>query len=396
MELIEELLTRGVANIIPSKEELEKKLRSGKTLNIYIGIDPTVNKIHLGHTVALRKLQLFAELGHQVTFLIGDFTTLVGDTSDKESERPILTKEEIEENFKEYKQQAKRILDFTKVTIKHNSQWLKDLNFAEIIHLTQQFSVNDFIGRELIRKRLHEGKRIRLDEVLYPIMQGYDSYVMNTDLQLGGTDQTFNMQAGRTLQKILRQKESFVMTNEFLSGTDGRKMSKSWGNAIWLTDTPKDIYAKTMAINDDLIIEYFTLGTNLAMDQVKSIQTQLNEEKNPMKIKKQLAYQIVKELHSENDAQKAQDEFEKTVQRKELPEKIEQIELSSIGNNTVNEDLLLKLNLVDSKNEAKRLFQQGAVTLNNEKIRDSHQPNIIKNNSILKIGKRKIVKFITT
>jgi tyrosyl-tRNA synthetase len=190
MNDIDELLTRGVANIIPGKDELKKALESGKKLNIYLGIDPTSTKIHLGHAVPLRKLQKLAELGHNVTFLIGDFTALIGDTSDKDSERPILTSAEIEENFKTYKKQAEKLVDFSKITVRKNSEWLSKLGYKEILQLTQKFSLNDFISRELIRKRLAEGKRVRLDEVNYPLMQGYDSYFMDTDLQIGGTDQT--------------------------------------------------------------------------------------------------------------------------------------------------------------------------------------------------------------
>ena len=201
MDKIEELLTRGVSNIIPGKKELEKVLRSGKKLNIYLGIDPTATKIHLGHAVNLRKLQLFVELGHNVSFLIGDFTTKVGDSSDKESERPILTDEEIEKNWQTYKQQASKILDFSKAKVVHNSEWLSKLNFADIIKLCQQFTLNDYISREIMKKKLESGVSIRLDEVLYPIMQGYDSYFMDTDIQVGAADQTFNMQAGRSLQK---------------------------------------------------------------------------------------------------------------------------------------------------------------------------------------------------
>lgn len=393
MELIEELLTRGVANIIPNKEELEKKLRSGTTLNIYIGIDPTATKIHLGHAVALRKLQILAELGHKVTFLIGDFTALVGDTSDKEGERPVLTPEEIENNFKEYKKQAEKVLDFSRVTIRHNREWLQTLTFNDLIKLTQQFSVNDFISRELIRKRLDEGKRVRLDEVLYPMMQGYDSYFLDTDLQLGGTDQTFNMQAGRTLQKTLRNKESFVMTNEFLSGTDGRKMSKSWGNAIWLDDSPSDMYAKAMAINDELILEYFILGTNVPMKKIEEIKEHLERGDHPLNIKKELAHQLVKELYSIPEAEQAQLTFEKTVQNRELPTEISEIQLSADDEEYVSEQLLVDLNLASSKAEAKRLFQQGGVEYNGKKIMDIHQETKIENDSILKIGKRKIVKL---
>jgi len=256
MKQIEELLTRSVANIISNKNVLAGKLMSGKKLNIYLGIDPTSTKIHLGHAVVLRKLNQFALLGHNVTFLIGDFTALIGDTSDKTSERPALTIKEIEENFKTYKKQAEKILDFSKIKVRYNSEWLKKLTFEDILKLTQHFSVGDFVGRELIRKRLSENKRVGLHEFLYPVMQGYDSYSMNTDLQVGGTDQTFNMQAGRTLIKDIRNKESFVLTTTILEGTDGRKMSKSWGNAIWLDDMPSDMYIKIMAIKDELISNY--------------------------------------------------------------------------------------------------------------------------------------------
>lgn len=204
---MEEILTRGVTNIIPNKPGLEKALKSSKKLNIYLGIDPTATKIHLGHAMPLRKLQAFADLGHNITFLIGDFTALIGDTSDKDSERPSLTPEEIKENFETYKSQAEKILDFSKINVKFNSEWLSKLSFEEIIKLCQNFSVGDFVSRELIKKRLIEGKRVGLHEFMYPVMQGYDSYFMDTDVQIGGADQVFNMQAGRTLQKALRNRK---------------------------------------------------------------------------------------------------------------------------------------------------------------------------------------------
>ncbi len=299
MDKIDELLTRGVANIIPNKNVLLGKLRAGKKLNVYLGIDPTSTKIHLGHTVPLRKLQAFTRLGHNVTFLIGDFTALIGDTSDKDSERPALTIKEIQENFKTYKKQAEKLLDFSKVKIEYNSKWLKKLSYEEILKLSQHFSANDFLSRELIKKRLSEGKHVGLHEFSYPVMQGYDSYILNTDLQIGGTDQTFNMQAGRTLIKDLKNKESFVLTTPLLEGADGRKMSKSWGNAIWLEDNPNDMYTKVMTINDDLIIQYFTLATNLPLSKISDYEKKLKKE-NPINIKKELAYQIVKELHNQN------------------------------------------------------------------------------------------------
>jgi len=330
MDKIEELLTRGVANIIPGKKELEKVLRSKKKLNVYLGIDPTATRIHLGHSVVLRKLEAFVQLGHNVTFLIGDFTALIGDASDKDKERPILTPEEIRKNFQTYRQQAQKILDFSKVKIKYNSEWLKKLDYIKIIKLCQMFSLNDFISRELIRKRLDQAKKIGLHEVLYPVMQGYDSYFMNTDIQLGGADQTFNMQAGRTLQKIIRNKESFIITNMYLEGTDGRKMSKSWGNAIWLDENPNDMFAKVMAIKDDLILEYYTLATNVSLSEIAKVKSKLNTSGNPLNIKKDLAEIIVRDLWDSRKAKQAKTTFEKVVQEKETSEDIPVFEYSGI------------------------------------------------------------------
>lgn len=317
MDKVEEILTRGVANIIPGKDELKNKLKSGDKLNIYLGIDPTAPHIHLGHAVPLRKLQLLAEMGHNVTLLIGDFTALVGDTSDKESERPILTEEEIQQNLQTYKSQAEKILDFSKIQIRHNSEWLSSLTYKDVLKLKRHFSLNDFITRELIKKRLDQGKRIRFDETEYPVMQGYDSYYLDTDIQLGATDQTFNMQAGRTLQKALRNKESYIIANGYLDGTDGRKMSKSWGNAIWLDDSSTDMYAKVMAIKDDLIIQYFTLATSISSEDIQKIDEELKNGGHPMQIKKKLAHQIVSELYSEEEATKAAQAFENVVQKDE-------------------------------------------------------------------------------
>lgn len=382
MNEYEELLTRGVANIIPGKNQLFGKLASGKKLNIYLGIDPTSTKIHLGHAVPLRKLNEFAKLGHNVTFLIGDFTALIGDTSDKDSERPSLTSKEIEENFKTYKKQAEKILDFSKVKIRYNSEWLKKLSYEEILKLTQHFSANDFLSRELIKRRLSEGKRVGLHEFSYPVMQGYDSYFMDTDLQIGGTDQTFNMQAGRTLQKDLRKKESFVLTTTILEGTDGRKMSKSWGNAIWLDDNRNDMYAKVMAVPDEFLLNYFLLATNLEISEIKKYEARLKKKENPINIKKELAFEIVKELHGEKLAKDAQKEFEKVVQHKEIP--ADMIELPVKDKFTITETLITG-DFVESKSEAKRIVNQGGVMLNSKTIKD---PNSIIENGILRVGRR--------
>lgn len=392
MDKVEELLTRGVANIIPNIGALEKALDSGKKLNVYLGIDPTATQIHLGHAVPLRKLKELSGLGHNVTFLIGDFTALIGDTSDKDSERPVITKKQIEENFKTYKEQAGKIVDFSKVKVKHNSQWLKKLDFEEIIKLCQHFSFGDFAGRELVRKRLGSGSKVNLHEALYPVMQGYDSYFMDTDLQLGGTDQTFNMQAGRTLQKDLRNKESFIMANVFLTGTDGRKMSKSWGNAIWLTDSPEEMFGKVMSLSDDLIVEYFTLATNAPTQRIDEIEKKLNSGENPMVLKKELANIIVSELHSKEAAQKVQKDFESVFQKGETPKNILEIKSDKPSINIL--DFLVKNSFTASRSQAKRLLKEGALELEGQTIRNEKIE--LSSSQILKIGKKKFIKIIVS
>jgi tyrosyl-tRNA synthetase len=389
MDKIDEILNRGTANVIPSKELLEKELKSGRKLNIYLGIDPTFTQLHLGNAVALRKIQQFADAGHHVTFLIGDYTCLIGDTSDKDSPRPALSVEQIQSNFKTYKKQAEKILDFSKVIVRYNSEWLKKLDYEQIIKLTRHFTLGDFISRELIKKRLNDGKPINLSEVLYPVAQGYDSYCMDTDVQVGGTDQTFNIQAGRTLQKDLRGKESFALTVPIMEGTDGRKMSKSYGNAIWLNDTPNDMYAKTMAINDDLIISYYTLATNIPIEKVGEIEKELKKGVSPMQIKKGLALEIVKELHSEKYAEAARDNFERTVQKGEIPTEISEIKFKK---GQTLEELLVEKNIAASRSEVKRLGEQGGLTIDEEKVRSDETAK----EGILRIGKTRYYKLVSS
>lgn len=394
MDKISELLTRGVANVIPSKELLEKQLRTGKKLNIYLGIDPTATKIHLGHAVSLRILQKLSELGHNVTFLIGDFTALVGDTSDKDSERPMLTKEKIEENFHTYKLQAEKLLDFSKINIRYNSEWLDKLNLREFLKISNIFSINDFISRELIKKRLNEGKRVGLTESFYPLLQAYDSYKLATDVQIGGTDQTFNMQSGRTLIKSLDERDSFVLSTEFLMGTDGRKMSKTWDNAIWLDDDPFVMYRKVMSITDGEIKNYFILATNLSM---KEIPSDKEIENNPLEIKKQLAKIIVTELHSENEAKKAAEKFTSVVQNKEIPTDIPVKSLSEVlphgtpSSNATASDIAMGTATAGSISEFKRLVNQGGVRIDGRAIESYKEPfKPTSEGTLFQIGKKSI------
>ena len=383
MDKIEELLTRGVANIIPGRAELEKALRSGKKLNIYCGFDVTAPQLHIGNAVPMRKLQQFVELGHNVTFLIGDFTTLIGDTSDKETERPIIAEDQIEKNWQNFAKQAGKFLELSKVSVKRNSEWLDKLTPRELIRVIRRFSLNDFISRELIKKRLALGESVNLSEVIYPALQGYDSYFMDTDIQVGGTDQTFNMQAGRNLLKQIKNKESFVMSFSFLTGTDGRKMSKSWGNAIWLDDSPNDIYGKVMSIKDDLIPEYFLLATRLPISSFES----LISNSDPMQAKKQLAHQIVFELCGQKDADSAQKHFESTVQAGNLPSDPVTVTVSSY--NIV--DVLVETGLASSKSEAKRLIDQGGVKVDNSPV--TSLQFTVTGGSVISVGNRKFVKI---
>src|SRR3989344_189757 len=302
-EKLAEIVSRGVANIIPGREALEKLLTSGRKLNVYLGIDPTSTRIHLGNAVPLRRLQLFVELGHNVTFLIG------------------------------------------------------------------HFSLNAFISRELIKRRLTEGKSISLPEVIYPVMQGYDSYFLDTDIQIGGPDQVFNMQAGRNLQKNLRQKESFIIENEFLPGTDGRKMSKTWGNGIYLIDTPEDVYGKVMSIADDVIESYFVLATSLPMKEVEEYKKRLSGGENPMVIKKELARVIVTELFGEEQATPSEEYFQATVVSKTPAEDAAVVRLTNPK--LLMDELIgfaLENNLVESKSEFRRLLEQGGISLNETRV----------------------------
>ncbi len=386
MTNINEILTRRVTNVIPDKKKLEQLLKSGKKLNVYLGIDPTATRIHIGHAVALRKLQEFVELGANVTFLIGDFTALIGDTSDKDTERPVLTYKEIQNNFKTYKKQASKILDFSRVKVKFNSSWLKKLKFADIIKLCQEFSFGDFAGRELVKKRLSEKKKVGLHEALYPVMQGYDSYIMDTDVQIGGADQTFNMMAGRDLQNSLRKKESYVLVTGYLTGTDGRKMSKSWGNAIWLNDSADDIYGKTMSLPDSLIVEYFENATNLKKEKINEVIKALKGGVNPIELKKELAYRLVLELRNKKEAVKAKNTFEKSFIKKE-PEYTLEVKLQKSLAETVAPFTNLK-----SASDAKRLIQQGGLTINSDVVTDLNYK--IKKGDKIKIGKKVFAKLI--
>jgi len=385
---ISELLTRGVEEAIDRKG-LEAKLRSKKKLRIKLGIDPTSGSIHIGRAIVLWKLREFQDLGHKAVLIIGDFTGLIGDTSDKDAERPMLDEKQIKANLKGYLAQAGKIIDIKKAETHFNSKWLKKLGFLEIGKMADQFGLNEFISRENIAKRMKDGKRVSLREVLYPLMQGYDSVATKSDVELGGTDQRFNLLAGRTLQKAYGQEPQDILTTSLLEGTDGRKMSSSWGNVINLTDEPNDMFGKVMRVDDSLMAKYFTLATRMPMAEMAKIDKELKNGANPRHIKKRLAEEIVTLYHGRKAADAASAEFDRVFSQKEKPSDMPEVKIKS--SNIV--DLLVEAGMVPSKSEARRLVQQGGVKLDDVVIRDWDKDLDIKSGQVLQAGKRKFARL---
>lgn len=387
MDKIEELLTRGVEKIYPSKEALEKILRSGKKLRLYNGIDPTGTRLHLGHTIPLKKLQQFADLGHEAILVIGTGTVLAGDPSQRDTSRPHLTQEEIEENIKTWKSQAEKILDFSKVKVKYNGEWLLKLNLAKLLEIASNISAVQLIKREMFQKRIEHGDTVWTHEILYPLLQGYDSVAMDVDLEIGGTDQTFNMLIGRELQKKMNNREKYVLTVPMIFGTDGKPMSKTSDNCIWLVDSPNDMFVKVMSIRDSQIKSYLTLLTDVELTGI--------DFNKSLTVKKRLAFEIVKNLHGEKKAREAGKYFEKTVQKQELPQDIPIYQyIGSARENIL--DLLVQTKLVSSRSEAKRLVEQGGVEIDQSTITNQQSPINIKEGMIIRVGKRKFLKLVVS
>ncbi len=387
--MIEQILNRGVAEII-DKESLIKKLNSGKKLRVKLGIDPTSPNIHLGRSIPLLKLKDFQNAGHQIVLLIGDFTALIGDTSDKDSERPMLTKETVQANLKTYIDQASKILDISKVEIVYNNTWLSKLNYLDICEQADLFSINQFISRENIAKRLEQGKRVSLREILYPLMQGYDSVEIKADVEVGGTDQKFNLLAGRDLQRHYNQEAQDIIMGPIIEGLDGRKMSSSYGNTVNLFDTANDMFGKLMSVNDEFIIKYFTYLTRVDLQKIKEYEDQLNSGTNPRDIKIQLAKAIVEIYHSKEDADKAEQYFVNTFTKKEIPDEIEEVNAS--GKNIL--DFIIETGLVSSKSEARRVVEQGGLKINGEAVKIEELDKVLEKGMIIQKGKLEFRKII--
>ena len=386
LKKIESLLLRGVDEVIDKKNLLEK-LKSGKKLRIKLGIDPTSPNIHLGRSIPLLKLKDFQELGHQIVLIIGDFTGTIGDTSDKESERPMLSPEIIKKNLKNYIEQAGKIIDIKKSEIHYNSKWLSKLKYNDIGKQADQFSLNEFISRENIKKRLDAGKRIVLRELLYPLMQAYDSVEIKADVELGGTDQRFNILAGRTLQKAYNQEPQDIITNPLIEGLDGRKMSSSWNNTVNLFDEPKEMFGKLMSLKDEFIIKYFILLTRFDMDKINTFEKEMKAGANPRDYKLQLAFEIVKFYHSEKEAIESQKYFIKTISNKEIPDEIPEFK----GKNLNILNVLIETKAIKSKSEGRRVMNQNGIKVNKEIIKNIDLE--LKKGDIIQKGKTFFLKI---
>ncbi len=386
---IEYLLKRAVAEVI-SEEELRKLLKSGRKLRIKEGLDPSAPDIHLGHMVGLRKMRQFQDLGHQIVIIVGDWTAQIGDPSGKSVTRKMLSPEEVNANAETYLKQFFKIVDKSKTEVRFQSEWFGKFDLADVVRLTSKFTVAQFLQREDFAKRYAAAQPIAITELLYPLLQAYDSVAIKADIEMGGTDQKFNFLVGRDLQAMMDQPSQQIFMTPLLVGTDGvQKMSKSLDNYIGVAEPPEMIYGKTMSIKDEFIMPYFELLTDVPDTELTEIKQQLSSGVNPMNLKKRLAKEILIQLYSAEETQAAQAHFEKTVQNKELPDEIEEYKIS--GSITISQ-LLAQSGLAASRSEAVRLIKQGAVTIDGNKIDDPNQ-NVAKAVTI-KVGKRRYLKTI--
>jgi len=383
---INELLQRGVAEVI-SRVSLEAKLKNGRPLRVKLGIDPTSPNLHLGRSIPLLKLRQFQQLGHQAIFIIGDATAEIGDASDKDSERPMLSPEQVRQNLKTYIEQAGKIIDIKKATILKNSKWLKNFGLTEIYKLAGASSVNDFLNRENVKKRMQAGKRVSVREMIYPLMQAYDSIQVKADVELGGTDQRFNLLTGRQLQPLYGQAPQDLLLTDLIEGTDGRKMSSSWGNTVDLTDSAQDMFGKIMSLRDELIMTYFIHCTTLPLDEVEQFNKQLKGGANPRDIKLELAKELVSFYHGAKAAGVEEQRFISQFSRHELPAEIPSYKLKK-GQRLL--EVLAAAKVVTSRSEAHRLLEQGALKIDQKKVsRDCD----LRPGQVIQAGKRKFLKL---
>jgi len=404
MEIAEQLkiIKRGIDEMI-GEEDLVKKLKKskaeGKALKVKLGLDPTAPDIHLGHTVVLQKLKQFQDLGHEIILLIGDFTGRIGDPTGKSKARTQLTEEEVKENAKTYEEQIFKILDPKKPKVVFNSQWFGEMGFSDAIQLSSNYTVARMLEREDFSKRYSNNQPISIHEFFYPILQGYDSVAIEADVELGGTDQRFNLLAGRNLQKEYGQEAQAIIMMPLLEGLDGvDKMSKSKGNYIGINEAPSEMFGKAMSMPDELITRYFELLTDISLEELNKIKEGLaNGELHPMKMKKKVAREIVSKYYDKQTASDAQEEFERVFKKGDTPDEIPEVEVASSD----LEDgklwivkLVAATGLVDSNSEARRMIKQGAVSIDDERYDKMNLDIEVKDGMVIKVGKRRFAKII--
>ncbi len=399
------LISRGTVDMLPQGEfeaRLRDSLVDNKPLRIKQGFDPTSPDIHIGHTVGIRKLQQFQELGHKIVLIIGDYTAMVGDPSGQSATRPQLSYDDIMHNAETYQDQFFKVLDRSKTEVRFNGEWFKKMEFAEVMKLAARFTVARMLERDDFEKRMRRGTPISIHEMFYPLMQGYDSVAIEADVEIGATEQTFNLLAGRTIQEAYGVRPQLVLTMPILVGLDGEmKMSKSLGNYIGVTETERDIFGKVMSIPDDLIYSYFELATDVAMEKLQEVKKQLSQpDVNPMVIKKELGETLVDMYHSPGSGKGAREEFERVFSKKQLPDDMPELKASDLKALDLDPDkiylvhLLSKSKLTKSNGEARKLITAGAVTLDNDRISDPDYEFALDREMVLKVGKRRFMKLM--
>lgn len=396
------VIKRGVFEIISEEElanKIKKSLLKGEPLRIKLGLDPSAPDIHLGHTVVLHKMRQFQELGHQVIIIIGDFTGRIGDPTGRSETRKQLSAEEVMANAKTYQEQIFKILDPAKTQITYNSQWLGPLTFQEVIELAAKTTVARMLERDDFTRRYHENQPIGLHEFFYPLMQGYDSVHLRADVELGGTDQKFNLLMGRTLQKEYGQEPQIAITMPILEGLDGvQKMSKSLGNYVGVNEPPEEMYGKVMSISDDLMVRYFELVTTVTLEELEDIKSSYTQGRvHPRDLKMRLAREIVKLYHGEEKAWQAEEEFKRVFQQRELPSDIPVVALGEsllVDNKIWLPKLLVEAKLVSSTSEGRRQIMQGAVRVDGERVTDPNLEVAVDKDFVVKVGRRKFAKII--
>ncbi|MBI4125264.1 MAG: tyrosine--tRNA ligase [Deltaproteobacteria bacterium] len=380
-----EILARGAVELL-TPAELAAKLKKGKPLRVKLGLDPTIADLHLGHTVVMQKLRQFQDLGHRVIFLIGDYTARIGDPSGQVKARPRLTEKEVTQNAKTYLDQAYKILNKKKTEVRRNSEWLNKAKSMEIVELAGHYNVARMMEREDFKKRLGEGSQITVQEFLYPLLQGYDSVALKADVELGGSDQKFNLAVARDIQRAYGQEPEVILTMPLLLGTDGvKKMSKSYGNYIGITEPPKEIFGKVMGLSDDLMVHYYELLTEENLETVKAM--------HPKEAKVRLGKILVERFYSEQEALRAAQEFESVFAKKEKPSDINELELKTTAEGLGLVEILATSGLAPSKTEARRLIGQSAVRVDDERVADAEKKLAKGKKYLLQVGKRKFLKI---